>query len=239
MLAIDQDDIVENYYNGHAVKYNYPACQLSEYSRAHYPFEQLSQDVQDLYGYDPDKAQQLLTEAGYPDGFECSILMSSAAAEGMAPVIKDFWEKNLNVTVNMDVKDSTVISSILRGYQQEDMYYGGADGTAILKFHEYRQDDWMNYSRVNDPVCEDMWQQISEYNYDFDAVCDIIYENTEYLLDQCFFVLLPSPESYYLLQPWLRDWNGEYTTGYYNYYMPAIYVWIDQDLRKEMTGRTE
>ena len=233
MLAIDQDDIVENYYNGHALKYNYPASQLAEMSEAHVPFEQLPEDVQELYGYNPDKARELLTEAGYPDGFECTVL---ASAEGMLPVIKDMWSK-VGVEMNVDIRTSPVVTSVTQRSQQEDMYAGGCDGTGILKFHEYRQDDYMNYSRLNDERCEEIWVQISEYNHDFSKVSEIIYENTPYLLENMWFTLLPSATTYYLWQPWLKAWNGEYTTGYWNHYGPSLYVWIDQEMKADMTGR--
>ena len=235
MLAIDHDDIVENYYNGHAVKYNFPASQLAEYSVAHYPFDQLPEDVKEMYGYNPDKALELLDEAGYPEGFECSVLTSS---EGLLPIIADMWAK-VNVTLNIDMKDTSVVSSTTQQSQHEDMYYGGVDGTMILKFHYHRFDDYMNYSRLHDDRCEDIYDQIREWNYDFTKCCEIMYENTPYLLENMWFTLLPSATTYFMWQPWLKTWEGDMTIGYYNYYGPPVYVWIDTELREEMTGRSD
>ncbi len=234
-LAIDQDDIVENYYNGHAVKYNFPASQLDEYSIAHYPFDELPETVKELYGYDPDKARELLAEAGYPDGFKATVLTSS---EGLLPIVQDMWSK-VGVDINIDLKTPPVVSSIVQQSQHEDMLYSGVDGTMILKFHYYRNDDYINSSRVNDERCEEIYAQIREFNYDFTKCSEITYENTPYLLENAWYVMLPGATTYYLWQPWVKTWSGEGTVGYYNSYGPAVYVWIDQEMRKAITGRAE
>ncbi len=39
-----------------------------------------------------------------------------------------------------------------------------------------------------------------------------------------------------LWQPWVKHYSGEYQVGYYDSYMYVPYIWIDQDLKEEMTG---
>jgi len=53
-------------------------------------------------GYDVDKAKALLTEAGYPDGFETEILVraGNAVYEQMAVILKEQWTK-IGITVNI------------------------------------------------------------------------------------------------------------------------------------------
>ena len=49
---------------------------------------------------------------------------------------------------------------------------------------------------------------------------------------------LPVPLSYRVWQPWLRDYHGEDSVGYVRaFHEWAEWVWYDQDMKAEMTGR--
>jgi peptide/nickel transport system substrate-binding protein len=50
--------------------FSFPVPPLTDYKALYIPLEKTSALVQELYGYHPDKAKQLLKEAGYPDGFD-------------------------------------------------------------------------------------------------------------------------------------------------------------------------
>ena len=64
------------------------------------------------YGYDLDKAKALLAEAGYADGFECNILVTSGQQEKMAQVIQGYLQP-LGITVNINVYEWSTLLSIV------------------------------------------------------------------------------------------------------------------------------
>ena len=62
-------------------------------------------DFEENYGYDPERARELLVEAGYPDGFDVEILMvprlELVEALDISEAIGNYWrEIGLNVTLN-------------------------------------------------------------------------------------------------------------------------------------------
>ncbi len=54
------------------------------------------------YQYDMEKAKSLLAEAGYENGFECNILVTSGAQEKMAQVIQAYLQQ-IGITLKIDV----------------------------------------------------------------------------------------------------------------------------------------
>jgi len=55
--------------------------------------------------------------------------------------------------------------------------------------------------------------------------------------EKCWYVELPCPIAYTFWQPWLKGYHGELKVGGGNHCSWVIYVWLDQELKKEMTGR--
>ena len=94
-MAIDAEAIVENIYNGHAYLTTTTVAQ---------DFNGFDPDLQRL-PYDPEAAKELLTEAGYPDGFEVTFDVSASSppnAAELAQALASYWEKiGIKVDLNL------------------------------------------------------------------------------------------------------------------------------------------
>lgn len=91
-FAIDRDAVTEALYAGDGVPTSEIALPGSE---------DYSEDTADFYAYDPDRARELLTEAGYPDGFTLDVLSTDFANIGTAGQAVAGQLEQVGITVNL------------------------------------------------------------------------------------------------------------------------------------------
>lgn len=64
----------------------------------------------DPYPYDPEKAKELLTEAGYPDGFECTLICASTTANLKQAEFLQQQLAQVGITMNINALESAVVN---------------------------------------------------------------------------------------------------------------------------------
>ncbi|MDH3699687.1 MAG: ABC transporter substrate-binding protein [Alphaproteobacteria bacterium] len=102
-LAIDRDVIVERVNQGQAVR---ARQYLPEGMFGHIP-------NYDMSTFDPKKAKQLMTEAGYPDGFRVTIHTSNdriVNAVKTIQVVAQMWTRHLNMEMKVETMPHSVFS---------------------------------------------------------------------------------------------------------------------------------
>lgn len=111
-LAIDKDAIVKATYLGYGeVAKSFLAPNIWGYHEAESEYS----------GYNVEKAKQLMAEAGYADGFACT--MVSNASQSTAEMVQAFL-KQIGIEVTLNVTDfSNWLDAIVNGKQE--MYIGG------------------------------------------------------------------------------------------------------------------
>ncbi len=241
MLAINHPEIVNDFYRGEAEFLDSPARKW--YTTIYTPLEEQNAIVQELYGYNPEKAKQLLAQAGYPDGFKLKIeMLNSPASETAFSIIKEYWA-DVGIEIEPVLLESSVFFGVWVNRSYQDLFlsaFPGGDGSLFVRYSMgyFRGPNIFNLSFVNDPIGSDpiiehaFDVQSQTVGVDYAAADAITKETWKYVLEQAFLIPMPAPWGYRIWQPWLRNYYGANDVKFW-----LRWAWIDQDMKFDMTGR--
>lgn len=240
-MATDLESIKNNLYEGDAEIQCWPHPYLKEYASMFLPLDEAPESVQELYTYNPDKAKELLEQAGYPNGFKASIVCRNTTADvDFLSTVKDMWSK-VGIDLEIQNKELGVYTSIWMALSYEDMLYGGGMGIGgYYRMIAFDTPSYWNPGQVNDPKVKEVKARVYElFNEQrIDEVDALFKDLMKYALDQAWYIPAPLPYSYVLWWPWLKNYHGELNLGWAGTgYEWCQFIWIDKTLKNEMTGR--
>ncbi len=94
----------------------------------------------------------------------------------------------------------------------------------------------MNLAFVNDERVENAAKQIMDEFLDWNKRCQIYKDITPYILENTWYIPIPSSRKYTAWQPWTKNYHGEWSVGSNQEPNYVKWVWIDQNLKENMTG---
>ena len=153
MMGIDMAAIKDDYFSGDAVFVSFPISPIAKAS--HTSLEELPEADQELWSYNPEKAKQLLAEAGYPDGFQTTIVCDARAVD-MLSIVKDNWA-DIGVDLELDLKEYGVLTAIRKGRTHEEMIaLDTAQSGGSTRMIYTVPTNMYNLSMVDDPHINEM-----------------------------------------------------------------------------------
>jgi peptide/nickel transport system substrate-binding protein len=239
MYATDYDSIIKDFMAGHAYAQSFPITPMPDFKSVYVPLDQCSPAVQDLYKYNPDKAKKSLSDAGYPNGFKCSVMYNNTgtAAVDYLSIVKGMWAK-VGVDLTLVPVENAAFNTRWNARNYDDMLFGlmASAGTYRRGTNFAGAGGGWNLSYITDPkAAEARDKMLTLFNSGDDAGCDaVMREFTKYLLEQAWVIPNPVQEYVTFWQPWVKNYHGESSPGIINEGQQNMYIWVDQDLKTQL-----
>lgn len=150
--AIDVDAMIEGLYPWGEAQRAYLALPPGSWG--------YDESLEDLVPkYDPERAKQLLAEAGYPDGFEIEFYCSGSDKAGV--IIQDYLKKNLNIDVKINLLEWGTFSEVVsKGnapmYAMSWTWYPDPDFFLYQMFHSDQIGSLGNGQGFSDPKVDEL-----------------------------------------------------------------------------------
>ncbi len=203
--AVDKQTIVDVLLGGLTVVSSQPAV------RSAYGFDPNIEP----YAYDPDLARNLLTEAGYPNGFDMTLLTSGGGTNG-ALIVQRVADDLNRIGVNVDIQQSPVMRFLMdfvRGRIETDSFtlqwgsYPILDAIQMTNIHSCRKADPWFCDRSIQPTIEAAWTET-----DPDTALDLRQQVMRHYHTQAPSIFLHENIGFVGLSP--RTYGYDQTFGY-------------------------
>ena len=241
-MALDLETINDTYFGGFADWKN-PAW-IS--TKGHYtPFEEWPEELKQYYTYDPEGAEKLLDEAGYPRGadgirFTAEYTHRDVIDLGYTEVAAGYWS-DIGVKVTTRIVDTGTMIAAKADTTYEMITGDMGQPNAVWAMQAHRDDQLFirEYLACSDPCAIDRSV--------LDAASDAFYAATTVeeqfeaakaynrsVIEQHNQIWGPLAPQFQVNNPWVKGYNGEYSLGEIQYHTVLARLWIDQDLKREM-----
>jgi peptide/nickel transport system substrate-binding protein len=233
-MAVNKQEIVKAYYEGNAELFSYP--QHPDYLGYFEPLEAMPDSVKELFTYNPQKAKQLLAEAGYPKGFSFKVQVCACNPDHMdlLPLVAAYLEQ-VGVKMEIQPMEYAAFLSAMTSKTQAAGYFmnnGHTNPTTTIRKSFATGQTW-NPSLWSDPKLDARIDEMYRTR-DEEKRVDMIREMTREMLDKAPYVWLPTAHVYTAWWPWVKNYGGELRAGAVRPGPIYARIWVDQELKKKM-----
>ncbi len=239
VYATDYATITKDFMKGRAKYPTFPITPMDDVLSAYLPLSEASAEVQDMYKYNPEKAKQLLKDAGFPNGFKATVVTTSTVTwnSDYLSILKQQWSK-IGVDLNIQLVEMGVYNNRWNARNYDDMFFAStaSSGTYRYMVSSYGVGGGYNLSYITDPrLGEGRMKMMDAFGNNQDAEVSKIHKQLSQIIYEGAYVInTPAEARTTFWWPWLKNYHGELAVGILNPWGWNRWVWMDQDLKKTM-----
>ena len=234
-MAIDRKSIASGYYGGTVD--GTPCGMFSPTLTGYcYPYADWSQDVKDVYNYNPTTAKKLLADAGYPDGFKTNVYAPTIADTNLLQLVKsELSDINIDMTINtMDFISFQAFIVSMKHDQMVDTGYPGTGAPNPLNALYFRTSTpgSINPTASNDAGYDALATKLESVTTE-EEIAQVMIDIDKYTIEHYWAIYVIPVVNYALYQPSLKGYMGDspYTGGSPILAMASSRWWKDGDTK--------
>jgi len=243
-LALNQQEILDGFYDGQGEVLSWPWYSWKTNAKAYIPLKDLPAEpttpdsrcgAQELFGYNPTKAKQLLAEAGYPDGFKTHIACTTTQVDLLSICKEQLSE--VGIDMELQVMEQGVFNSYLRGRKHDEMIVTGGKFYFLPWFYyEVRKENFDNCAYYENPRTRASYEACQKTVMKDEAESwRLLKEITPFMIEQCVMGgYLPVSYTYDMWWPWLQNWYAATRMGQWEPEANTWYAWVDSEMKRSM-----
>ena len=213
-------------------------------SAYHNAFDTWPEELKKFYSYDPEGAERLLDEAGYPRGADGvrfrtqSWQPASRSDVGYHELEVGYW-KEIGVEVELNVIEDTLFFGKLSSGDWDGMamYFSqGADYGVLDPILGAYTSEGPIGGAYCDPVFDARWEEVQAASDDEDEYRRLAKALDMHAIEQHVYIWGPRVPSFGVAQPWIVGsyGAGALRWGQAGWSLPYARTWIDSQLKAEL-----
>ena len=238
-MAIDLETINTTYYKGWMRPE--PMGTIQPFTGFAIPFAEWPEEVKQYYRYDPEAAEKLLDEAGYPRGadgirFRIGDTVLSPASIGHHEIVQGYLAE-IGVEVAIRQTDWPSYSASWQRGEIEGMgiWNQGTPNPPLVWLPAASTGHAHNVTGFSDPAFDELIEQL-EVAATAEEFQRLARAADFHQVKNHIFLWGGLNPWFNVTQPWVQGFDGDFYMGVWNKNAVYARLWIDQALKSEMGG---
>ena len=207
-MSIDLQTIAKTYYGGFVdgTPYGIITPALKGF---YIPYSEWPADVKAGYAYNPDGAKKLLSEAGFPNGFKCTLTASTNADLDIFQILKSYLA-NIGIDMTINTMDFTSFAAFTQAGKHQMCSGNGTYAYPPMNClnQRYYSHATGKILGINDPTYNDLWTKAKTATDDNEFI-KIVQQADMYAITQQWVLNVLPKVTFSVYQPWLAGFSGE------------------------------